>query len=34
MQRKEEETDPKDKKIKEQEDLINNPKFQLNEKEA
>ena len=34
MQKKEEETGQKDKKIKEQEDLINNPNFQLKEKEA
>jgi len=34
MQKKEEETGQKDKKPKKQEDLINNPNFQLKEKEA
>ena len=34
MQKKEEETGQKDKKTKKQEDLINNPNFQLKEKEA
>ena len=34
MQKKEEEPEEKDKKTKKQEDLINNPNFQLKEKEA